>query len=219
MSNSADFALVEPTPSSWALLRPYVIDILGPFVAYLLVHALGAPAIWAMTAAGTASALGTAINSIRKKGLDVLGLLVLIEIAGSVALSFYSGSAKFGLIRPSFYTAIAAIYLCISALVGRPLTYRGSRVMVARRGPARIAAYEKAWDNSAEFRRTHCFVTFAFGVCLAVDSVLRVIIVYHFDIDRSAWLSNIPHVTALTLMMIASALAGKRFSRLVDEQS
>lgn len=208
----------EAPPSGWALLKPYLFDIVGPFVAYLIVHWFGAAGIWAMTAAGSVASLSTIINSIRRRKLDGVGVLVLLEIVASLAVMIWVRDPRLMLIRPSFYSAIAAVYLWFSMFVGRPLTYFGARVMVARRGPARLAAYERTWNTSAAFRRLHRIVTCSFGVCLAVDSVLRIVIVYHANLDRAAWLSNVPHVTAMVLMMIASALAGRRFKRYVETE-
>ncbi len=208
----------EPTPSRWALWRPYVLDIFGPFIAYLLVHALGANGVWALTVAGAVSALSTLINTIRKKGLDSVGTLVLLEIVASLCIMIFVHDPRLMLVRPSVYTAVASVYLLYSALFSQPLTYAGSRHMAAQGGPARLAAFERTWENSPEFRRTHRIVTFGFGVGLALDSILRVIIVYHFPTDKSAWLSNVPHLSAMVLFIAVSALAGRRFSRLVDQQ-
>jgi hypothetical protein len=205
-------------PSSWELLRPILIDIFGPFIAYAIAHAIGASMVWAMTAAGAAAGVSTAINTFRRRGLDRAGLLVVLELAAAVTILVFVHDEHLMLIRPSIYTAIASVYLIISGLFGKPLTYAGSRIMAARGGPERIAAFERTWDKSPEFRHTHIAVTIAFGVCLAIDSVLRVVIVYHFPVDRAAWLSNVPHTAAIALMIVTSALAGRRFSRLVDEQ-
>jgi hypothetical protein len=202
--------------SNWTLLRPYVLDIAGPFIGYFVAHTFGATGIWAMTAAGTIAALGTLINSVRRKGIDAVGLLVLAEIATAIVLTVYMRDSRLLLIRPSIYTAVASVFLIASAFSGRPLTFAGARTFAARGGEARLAAYDRTWHSSAEFRRTHFWVTFGFGLCLAVDSVLRVIIVYGTPVERAAWLSNVPHVTALVLFLIASALAGRRFSRLVE---
>jgi hypothetical protein len=59
-------------------------------------------------------------------------------------------------------------------------------------------------------------VTFGFGLALVADSVLRVVIVYCYPVERSAWLSNVPHVVAIILIIAASALAGRTFKRLVE---
>lgn len=208
----------EPAPSTWVLARPYVFDIAGPFVAYALVHALGAPGFWAMTAAGTAAALSAVINSLRRKGFDAVGLLVLLEIIAALLIMIFVREPRLLLVRPSFYTALAAVFLLTSVLSGRPLTYAGARTIAARKGPDRLAAYERAWQFSPAFRRTHLLVTLGFAICLAVDSVLRVLIVYTASLDRAAWLSNVPHLVAMVLMVATSALAGRRFSKLVDEQ-
>ena len=207
----------EHVPSRWELWRPYVFDIVGPFAAYFIVHAFGAGGIWALTIAGVVSAGSTVVNTIRKRGIDSVGMLVLLEIAASLAIVLFVHDQRFMLIRPSVYTAVASVYLIYSALFSQPLTYAGSRHMAAQGGPARLAAFERTWEQSAEFRRTHRFVTFGFGVGLAIDSILRVMIVYHAPIDRSAWLSNVPHLTAMVLFIMISALAGRRFSRLVDQ--
>jgi hypothetical protein len=174
--------------------------------------------VLAMTAAGAAAGLSTVINTIKRRGLDRVGLLVVLELAAAITIMIFVHDERLMLIRPSVYTAIAAVYLIVSGIAGKPLTYAGSRVMAARGGPARIAAFERTWDKSPEFRHTHIAVTIAFGICLAIDSILRVIIVYHFPVDRAAWLSNVPHMTAIALMVVTSALAGRRFSRLVDQQ-
>jgi hypothetical protein len=205
-------------PSDWMLVRPYVFDVAGPLIGYAVAHAFGAPGVWAMTAAGMLAALSAAVNSIRRRGLDTVGLLVLAEIVAAILVMVFMRDSHLLLIRPSLYTAVASLFMIASAFSGRPLTYAGARTMAARGGEARLAAYERTWQSSAEFRRTHFWVTFGFGICLAVDSVLRVSIVYHAPLERAAWLSNVPHVTALILLFITSALAGRRFSRLVDEQ-
>lgn len=216
--NTSSSTTPNSPPSTWALLRPYVFDVAGPFVGYAIVHALGAPGVWAMTAAGVVAGLSAAVNSFRRKGIDAVGLLVLTEILAGIAVMIFVRDARLLLIRPSIYTAVAAVFLIVSACSGRPLTYAGARTMAARGGEARLAAYERAWQSSADFRRTHVLVTTGFGLCLGVDSVLRVLIVYHAPLDRAAWLSNVPHMTAMVLMVVTSALAGRRFSRLVDEQ-
>jgi hypothetical protein len=209
----------EKPASPASLWLPYVFDIVAPFGAYALVRTFGLGAIWALTVGGIIAGLSTAVNTIRRKGLDAIGGLVVLEMALSLVLLAFIRDGRLMLIRPSFYTGLAAIYLVRSAFAaGQPLTYIGSRPMAAQGGPARLAAYERAWELSPEFRRTHRGMTLGFGLALALDSILRVVIVYTFPVDRAAWLSSIPHVTAIVLMVACSALAGRRFKRLVDQQ-
>ena len=171
-----------------------------------------------MTAAGAIAATTAAINSARRKGIDAVGALVFAEIVAALAIMIFVRDERLLLIRPSIYTAVASIFLFASALSGKPLTYEGARTMAAKGGPARLAAYERTWETSADFRRTHRLVTFGFSLALAADSILRVVIVYTAPIQLSEWLSNVPHLSAMVILILSSALAGRRFSRLVDEQ-
>lgn len=204
--------------SAWSLWRPYVFDIGGPFVAYFLVKALGAQVMWAMMIAGAVAGLSAIVNTLRRGKPDAVGALVLTEIVISLLLTIFVRDPRLMLIRPSFYTALAAVFLFISSSGNQPLTFVGSRQMAASGGPARLAAFERTWHNSAEFRTTHRRLTVGFGAALTVDSILRIVIVYCTPVDRSLWLSNIPHVTAMILMIGISALAGRKFHRLVDAQ-
>lgn len=209
---------MSPQPSTArSIWLPYALDIFGPLVAYYLVHWFGGGAVVALTLGGLVAGVSTSVNTIRRKGLDRVGVLVILEISASIALLVLVRDPRLLLIRPSFYTAIAACYLMFTAFVGVPLSYIGARPMATKGDPARAAAYERAWEGSAEFRRTHRLVTFGLSVAFLVDSVARVVIVYTVPFDRAAWLSSLPHVSAIVLFVGVSALAGRKFARIVDQ--
>jgi len=201
------------------MFLPYFFDIVAPFLAYLIVHWFGARAVWALTAGGLIAGVSTAINTVRRKGLDRVGALVILEIVASIVLLFVWRDPRLLLIRPSFYTGLAAGYLIFTVFVGRPLSFDGAKPMATQGDPARLAFYEQLWERSAEFRGTHKIVTGGFGLALIIDSILRVVIVYRYPLERSMWLSNVPHVAAMILIIAASALAGRRFKRLGEELS
>jgi hypothetical protein len=143
-------------------------------------------------------------------------MLVLLEIMVSLVLLVIVHDERLMLIRPSFYTLVAAVYLLYTAAAGKPLTFEAARPIATKGDPSRNASYDQAWATSAEFRRTHTMVTTGFGVALIADSVLRVVIVYTTPVDRSMWLSNVPHAVAMILFLIVSAMAGRRFKRLAE---
>src|SRR4029079_17337368 len=198
------------------VLIPYIVDIVGPFIAYAIVHWLRAPAFWALTAGGLVAGASTVINTVRRRGLDSVGMLVLLEILVSLVLLVIVHDERLMLIRPSFYTLRAAVYLLYTAVAGKPLTFEAARPIATKGDPSRNASYDQAWATSAEFRRIHTMVTTGFGVALIADSVLRVVIVYTMPVDRSMWLSNVPHTVAMVLFLVVSAMAGRRFKRLVE---
>lgn len=198
-------------------LIPYVVDVAGPFIAYAIVHWLGAPAFWALTAGGLVAGTSTAINTARRRGLDSVGMLVVLEILVSIVLLVVVHDERLVLIRPSFYTLVAALYLLYTAIAGKPLTFEAARPIATKGDPSRNVSYDRAWATSAEFRSTHTMVTAGFGVALIADSILRVVIVYTTPIDRSMWLSNVPHTVAMVVFLFVSAMAGRRFKRLAEQ--
>ena len=208
--------LHKPAGNSTVFL-PYVVDTVGPFAAYLVVHWFGAPALWALTAGGCVAGFSTAVNTIRRKGLDRFGVLVLLELALSIVLLLLVRDARLMLIRPSFYTALASVYILGTLLGSRPATFDGARIVAAKGDPAREAVFEQVWEQSEEFRRTHRLMTAGLSFALLADSILRGVIVYRFQLEHSAWLSNVPHLAAVLLFVVASAMAGRRFRRIVHE--
>jgi hypothetical protein len=200
-----------------SFLIPYVVDVVGPFIAYAIVHWLGAPAFWALMAGGLVAGTSTAINTVRRRGLDSVGMLVVLEILASIVLLVSVRDERLLLIRPSFYTLVAAVYLLYTAVIGKPLTFEAARPIATKGDPSRNASYDQAWAASPEFRKTHTMVTTGFGIALIADSILRAVIVYTAPIDRSMWLSNVPHTVAMVLFLGVSAMAGRRFKRLAAE--
>jgi hypothetical protein len=204
------------TPKDFVITS--LLDVVAPFLAYLVVQRLGIQALWALAAGGAVAGVGAAVNTVRRKGLDRVGVLVLLEIGASIVLLFTTQDPRLLLIRPSFYSAIAALYLIFTVFAGRPLSFDAAKPMAARGGPERLAAYERSWERSGEFRRIHRVVTAGFGLACAADAVLRVVVVYSFPVQQSMWLSNVPHVAAIVLIVAASALAGRAFKRLVERE-
>ena len=194
----------------------YAIDIFGPLAAYWLTRRLGIPVFWGLLLGGAIAVASTAVNSIRRRRLDAIGTLVLLEFAASIALLFYLNDPRLLLIRPSIYTGIAAIYLMANAFSSQPVSFQGSRAIATGGDPLRTAAFEKAWRDLPQFRRAHKMLTFGWGLASMVDSILRVVIVYSFPVDRAAWLSNLPHTAAIVIMLGVSALFGRWAGGLVD---
>lgn len=204
-------------PSS--IFLGYVIDVVAPTAAFYLLSKLGIPPLWGLLL-GSVIALGSlTINSLRLRRLDPIGILVLIEIALSIALLFALRDPRFLLAKPSFYTAIAGIYLIATSFQGKPLTYEGARQVGAKGDPARIALFERAWERSPQFRKVLRVAAMGWGLAFLIDSILRVIIVYRFPLERATWLAQVPHVTALVVLMGFSALMGRTTKRIVEEQA
>jgi hypothetical protein len=125
---------------------------------------------------------------------------------------------RFLLAKPSLYTAIAGAYLIGTSFRGKPLSYEGALQMGTKGDPVRAAAFARCWEQAPQFRTTLRIASLGWGLACLIDAVLRVVVVYRFPLDRAAWLSNVPHLTAIAVLMGFSALMGRRTHRMVDAQ-
>jgi hypothetical protein len=206
----------KTTMSTRKILLGYAVDIFAPLAAYWISTKLGIPVFWGLALGIAMAVISTGVNTIRRRKLDRIGALVLAEMAASIALLFWLRSPRMMLVRPSFYTGIAAIWLIVSAFRAKPLTLEGSKPFATKGDPARVAAWERAWKELPQFRLAHRLLTLGLGLAFLADAVLRVVIVYEFSIDRAAWLSNLPHLAAIAILLTCGALFGRWAAPMVD---
>ena len=122
------------------------------------------------------------------------------------------------LARPSLYTAAAGVYLLATSFRGKPLTYDGAFQIGTKGDPARAAAFERSWDCVPRFRAVLRISSLGWALACLIDAALRVIVVYATPIDRAAWLSNLPHLAAIAVLMGFSAFMGRSLRGIVEGQ-
>lgn len=115
----------------------------------------------------------------RWRGLDGFALLVMVELAATIVLISISSDPRFILVRPSFYTAIAGVYVLTTAWTARPFMMQVSKPIATVGDPARAEAFERAGRESPRFRRAEQAMTIALAAVLFVESVLRAVTVLH----------------------------------------
>ncbi|HEY9476015.1 MAG TPA: VC0807 family protein [Mycobacteriales bacterium] len=205
-------------PAGLVALLPILADIVIPTAVYLLLHRLGVGDVWALTAAGAATGVHTAIATVRRRRLDGIGLLVVCELALAVLLLSVTQDPRLVLARPAFYTALSGTYLLASCL-GQPIVYHAARPMAVKGDPRRAVAYERTWDRSAEFRRRERLITAGIGAALLVESVLRVVVVYSLpprQVEESVLLSQVPGLVLLVVVIVLIRSQVPALRRLVD---
>lgn len=106
-------------PGPRTLLLP-LLDIIVPSVGYFALHALGVDDFWALTLAGLITAAWAVASTIRRRRLDAIALLVAVELALAAVLLFTTRDPRIVLLKPSFFTAIAGLYLLGPVSSGGP---------------------------------------------------------------------------------------------------
>jgi hypothetical protein len=200
---------------------PYLLDLVVPIVTYFVLHGLGVSDVLALTIGGLGTGVNATVGTIRRRRLDGIGLLVVLEIALSIGLLFVTNDERILLIKPSFYVTLAALYAFITCLVGRPLGFEASKPIASRGDPLRLAAYERSWERSPTFRRLERIVTLGWGLALMADAILRVVVVFSFtpeQIGQSLVLSQLPGLAAIAVAIGVTRLLVPTLRRIVDTQ-
>ena len=199
-------------------LLPTLLDLVIPTAGYFLLHWAGLSDVWALTIAGAATALNALITTIRRGRLDALGLLVVAEIAVSVALAAITQDPRLILARPAVYLAVAGLVNLISCFAGRPLSYTAATPMATKGDPERAVAYERAWHHSPELRAIHRQLTAGIGLAMLVYAVLRVLIVYSFSTGTAVLGQEVPGLLLIALVVVLIRLRVPRLRRIVDAE-
>lgn len=100
---------------------------------------------WALTVAGSVAGVTTAVNSVRRRRVDLLGALVCAELVLSVGLALATDSPRLVLARAALYLAIGGGALLASSAAGRPITYPAAEPMATKGDPVRARTYAAVW--------------------------------------------------------------------------
>lgn len=204
-----------------AVLIPILLDIVVPIGGYFLLHALGMTDFWALTIAGAGTGVAAIVNTVRRRALDGIGLLIMVEVALSVALLFLTRDPRVLLLKPAFYTAVGGLFVLGTCLVRRPLVYETGKPFATKGDPARLAAYEHSWRHSPKFRSVLTGVTVGWGIGFLLVSAATVAIVLSFPPDQvsgSFALSQLPSIAVFIALIVFTRLRVRAIRPIVDEQ-
>jgi hypothetical protein len=200
-------------------LLPVLLDLVVPTLGYFVLHGFGLDDVWALTIAGSAAGILTVVNTVRRRHLDILGALVVAELALSVVLAVVTDDARLVLARAAFYLAVGGVVTLGSALAGRPLTYAAAAPMATKGDPVRARAYAAAWDNSAELRRIHSQISAAIGAGMLVYAALRLIIIYTASsVSEAVWAQEVPGIILIVGSLLLIRLRVPALTRIVDAE-
>ena len=158
-----------------ALAMTAVFDIAGPLVAYQLLRSAGQSAVSALVLSGVFPALGVLAGLLRRRRVDVLGVLVLAGIAVGTILGLLSGNARLVLLEGSVPTAMFGLFCLASLWSSRPLIYRFALEFMGADTP-KGRDFAALWRYLG-FRHVFRLFTIVWGVTYLAEAVARVVIV------------------------------------------
>jgi hypothetical protein len=199
-------------------VMPLLLDLVIPAGGYFLLHAAGVSDFWALTVAGSVTALNAVLNTVRRRRLDALGLLVIAELGLTLVLMVATHDPRLVLVRPAFYLALAALWALATCFVGKPVTYVGATPMATKGDPERMRAYERVWDHSPRFQRVHRQLTAIVAVALLCYAILRVAIVYTLTVPQAVVSQEVLGVVLLGGLIVVIRSRVPQLRRIVDDE-
>ena len=198
---------------------PYLLDIIVPLVAYYSLTSLGLSSFWSLVIGGALTAIFSIINTIRRRRIDNLGILVIVEITLGLVLDLTVRDPRLTLARGSLFIALAAIWVLVTTFTGRPVTVDATKPFAAKKGGQNgVIAFEWLAENSKPFIRIHRSLSTVWSLTFLAYAVIRVVVIYNVSISQAVWLNNIPGIIAVVICIIASARAGKQLEALVNDR-
>jgi hypothetical protein len=154
------------------LRRALVIDAVLPWIAVqVLTHQLDWPTAQAVAVAAAFPAVSVIANILRRRRIEWIGLIILVTLAGAVAVALSTGDARLALLKAVPGAVLFGVACLLSLAMRRPLMFFVSRQFTAGDDPARLAAWNKRVDDRG-FRRAMRLLTTVWGLTFLVKAAL-----------------------------------------------
>jgi hypothetical protein len=220
-SDAAASPTAPTTGFPWRGLLPGIlIDALCPLLVYqLLKQRTSASDTVALSVGALFPAANNIWTIIRKRHLDVVGVLVLVGIVGSLLAVLVGGSPRLLLIRESFISALIGLAFLISLALPRPLLFYVSRQFATGGDPARVAAFNQGW-RSPTMRHGMRLMTLVWGVGTLGEFTLRVVLVLTLTVPQVLAISGVLFPAIYGALLAWSFAYGRRMrQRIMDSQT
>jgi hypothetical protein len=198
----------QKRPQAGGLL-PALLEVALSFGLYYLLRAFGVGVFWALLAPGLAVGIITVVVTVRRARVDMIGLLVLCELAVTIVLTLTTQNARIAALREPAYFLIAGVF-CLSTLFSRmPLTHASTSSMAGFGDPTREKAFELAWRNDPRYRLWQRLLTASLGLIMVVGAIVRwwfLVSVTDAEIPHAIDVSNIISFVTIAAIVVVSAV-------------
>lgn len=132
---------------------------------------------------------------VRSRTVDFLAVFVLCVVALGLGVSALTGDARTMLVRDAWtglFGGLVAVWLLASVRVGRPAPmYLYRAFVLAKVGPAGLAAWENKWDTDQRFRHGMRVITFVWGCAGLLNMAVTLLAAYLLPLDLAPGVLNV----------------------------
>ena len=150
-----------------------IVSALLPYLAYRFLEPhFAKDSVYPLLYSTIFPVLGFAWGVFRRRAVDAIALIVMAEIAASIAATLLSANVGWALIARASQGTITGLVFAFTALIGKPIVYYFARQFVAGSGPERTAGFDMA--HVLDKGRTFKIATYVWAVALILISFVSI---------------------------------------------
>ena len=189
---------------------------------YYLLRALGTGVFWALTVPAVVVGAIAVAATVRRRRLDMIGVLVLAEIAATITFTLITRDPRVAAIREPVYYGIGGLF-CLSTLLHRaPMTHRFAASVATFGDSRRARAFTEAWRDDPRYRFWQRLLTTAVGLTLVVGSGIRIVMlseVSRAGVAHAVDVSNVLGFGTVGAVVLVSAVLIQPSRRIIERRA
>ncbi|HEY8047201.1 MAG TPA: VC0807 family protein [Streptosporangiaceae bacterium] len=172
-----------PPPRLSRQIGGLVFNVGAPVAVYYALHGAGVPSLAALAAGAVFPALGALWPLAVRHQADMVAVVVLATLAGSLVISLIAHSPRFLLARDGLITGIWGAWFLATLAARRPAAYLFARPLMEGRRVFAVTSWDELWAADPRFRRIWRVSTVLWAAGLLADAVIRVVMAYTLPVD------------------------------------
>lgn len=217
-SENRDVPNIRPLAFLWqsfrALLPAFAVDIGGTMIVYyVLASRFPSTSIWPILGASLVPVASNVINLIRRRTVDIIGLIILLGMIASIIPTAFGGSQRLLLVREAFFTGFIGLVLLISPFVmKKPILYYVLREFLTANDTLPESHFDILW-RTWYFRNGTRIATLVWGAVLLGDFVMRGFIALNMNV---AFALGVAPILSTILLLLTGAATGVWLSNAIS---
>ncbi|GAA3524863.1 hypothetical protein GCM10022222_04390 [Amycolatopsis ultiminotia] len=199
--------------------RTALLEVAVSIGGYYLLRAFGVAVFWALTGPAIVVGLVAVAATVRRRRIDLIGLLVLVELVTTSTLSLVTQSPRVAALREVAYVLVVGVFFLVT-LLRAPVTHVSAASVATFGDPAREQAFEHAWRAVPKYRRWQRMLTAILGLLLVVSSFVRAGILFSArdsGIAHAVDVSNVVFLVMLGAAVVTSAVLIRVPRRIIEQ--
>lgn len=168
-----------------SIIISILINAILPLITYkILINHI--PSITALIISTTIPIIDNIYHIIKEKKIDIFASLIILGFIVGIISMLFGGSQKLLLIRQSYITAVIGILFLISMFFPKPMIYYLAKKFINSQDKYvknNKSTIDEKWKNP-HFRFSMKFLTFIWGICLVLEAVCNISLVFILSVSK-----------------------------------